>query len=175
MSKYPGFDEWYVTHQEHLRSNCLAKYFVNLRNYMQKVGDVPVEHTGTMAGGEFKQFSFFVDTEGLEGAPDGEVTGLAEEYFVAVLKVVEECYRDFSVFVDPRVLFTEEGLERIGWVIEDIEEAVGLPRGWTDVPYEGGDKNHQRLRILARNYQGDEMLEKYFKEFGLISPDSDRS
>lgn len=105
----------------------------------------------------------------MKDAPVGEVTKLAEEYFVEVLKVVENCYRDFWVYADPRAIFTEEGLELLGWVIEDIEEAVGLPRGYTDIPYHEEDKNFQRLRLLAREFQGDEMMEQYFVKYGLQS------
>ncbi|WP_413676629.1 hypothetical protein [Pantoea dispersa] len=140
MTKYPGFDSWYVSHQEKLKANGLAKYFVNLRNYMQKVGDIPVGHAGTIREGKMKHVSYFVDIDDLKGAPVGEVTKLAEEYFVEVLKVVEKCYRDFWVYADPRAIFTEKGLEMLGWVIEDIEEAAGLPRGYTDIPYHGEDK-----------------------------------
>lgn len=169
MTKYPDFDKWYVSHQEKLKANGLAKYFVNLRNYIQKVGEIPVGHTGTMREGKIKHVSYFVDIDDLKGAPAGEVTKLAEEYFVEVLKVVENCYRDFWVYADPRAIFTEEGLRLLGWVIEDIEEAAGIPRGYTDIPYEGEDKSFQRLRLLARQFQGDEMMEQYFVKYGLQS------
>jgi hypothetical protein len=169
MTRYPGFDSWYVSHQEKLKANGLAKYFVNLRNYTQKVGETPISHTGTIRDGKINHVSYFVDIDDLKGAPSGEVTKLAEEYFVEVLKVVEKCYRDFWVYADPRAIFTEEGLALLGWVIEDIEEAVGLPRGYTDIPYHGEDKSFQRLRLLAREFQGDEMMEEYFVKYGLQS------
>lgn len=173
MSKYPGFSDWYISHQDRLRANGLAKYFVNLRNYMQKVGEVPVGHTGTMRDGKIKHLSYFVDIDGLKDAPAGEVIRLAEEYFLEILKVVESCYRDFWVYVDPRAIFTEEGLALLGWSIEDIEEAGGLLRGYTDIPYEGDDKNFQRLCLLRREFEGDEMMEQYFSKYQLNSTAND--
>jgi hypothetical protein len=169
MSKYPDFAEWYVTHQSNLKENELAKYFVNLRNIMQKVGIVPVGHTGTMRDGKVKHLSFFVHVDDLKSTPPGEVTRLAKEYFVEVLKIIESCYREFWVYTDPRAIFTKEGLSILGWTIEDIEEAAGLPRGYTDVPYDGDDKEYQRLRLLAREFQGDEMMEQYFTKYNLHS------
>lgn len=166
MSKYPNFENWYKPHQEKLKSNDLARYFVDLRNYLQKVGEVPVGHTGTMRDGKIQHVSFFMDIDSLKGAPPGEVTKLAKEYFLEILKVVECCYRDYWVYVDPRALFTIEGLSQLGWTIEDIEECGGLPRGYTDVPYGGSDKDIQRLRLLSREFQGDELMEQYFEKYG---------
>jgi hypothetical protein len=114
MSKYPDFDTWYEPHREELKSNKLARYFVDLRNYLQKVGEVPVGHTGTMRDGKVKHLSFFMDIESLKGAPPGEVTRLAEEYFLEILKIIECCYRDYWIYVDPRALFTAEGLSQLG-------------------------------------------------------------
>ena len=169
MSKYPNFDDWYENEQKALRANELAKYFVNLRNYLQKVGETPVGHTGIMRNGEVKHLSYFIDIEGLEKAPAGEVTRLAEDYFVDILKVVERCYRKFWVYVDPRAIFTEKGLHILGWSIEDIEEAVGLPRGYTDIPYDADDTNMQRLELLHKEFGGDEMMEQYFMKYNISS------
>jgi len=166
MSKYPDFSEWYKPHQEKLKADKLARYFVDLRNYLQKVGEVPVGHTGTMRGGKVKHLSFFMDIDSLKGAPPGEATRLSEEYFLEILKIIECCYRDFWIYVDPRALFTNEGLSQLGWSIEDIEECGGYPRGYTDVEYDGDDKDIQRLRILSRELQGDELMEQYFKKYG---------
>lgn len=165
MSKYPGFDEWYLPHQESLKNNKLAKYFLELRNYLQKVGEVPVGHTGTMKNGEIRHFSFFIDIESIKDTPDGEVTRLAKEYFVDILRIIEACYKDYRVYVDPRVIFTTEGMSELGWSIEDIEECVGLPRGYTDIEWEGDDKEYQRLETLRREYQGDELMEQYFEKY----------
>jgi hypothetical protein len=169
MSKYPKFQTWYELEQTELKSNSLAKYFVNLRNHLQKIGHTPVEHSGSLVSGEFEEYSYFIEVEGLEKAPEGEVTRLSEEYFIAILKVIERCYREFAVYADPRALFTEQGLSVIGWEIEDIEEAVGLPRGWTDIPYDSEDKNIQRLKLLRRDFGGDEMMEQYFSKYDIPS------
>ena len=167
MSEHPGFESWYVCQQDGLRGSRLAKYFVELRNHMQKVGVVPLHHTGSMRSGQVEHYSFFVNIEGLKKAPEGEVVLLAQDYLVEVLTIVEKCYRDFWAYVDPRAVFTEKGLAILGWSIEDLEEAVGLPRGWTDVPYEADDKNYQRLRMLQRQHGGDELMEKFFEKYGV--------
>ena len=43
MSHYPGFQDWYLTRQEKLKQSELARFFVDLRNHIQKVGGIPIE------------------------------------------------------------------------------------------------------------------------------------
>lgn len=167
MCKYPNFDIWYAPHQSSLKSNGLAKYFVNLRNHMQKVGDAPVRHSGAIRFGKLRSGAHFIDVEGLKGAPDGEILQLSEQYLIEILKVIHLCYRDFWQYIDPSAIFTERGLSLLGWSIEDIEEAFGLPRGWTDVPYNGSDKVFQRLRLLQRQFGGNDSMAKFFEKYGL--------
>jgi len=167
MSKYPNFPEWYALHQQVLKEDLLAKYFLNLRNLTQKVGTVPVGHTGMMRDGEIIHLSYFVSVEELKDAPNGEVTKLATQYFKSILSLVKKCYEDFWAYVDPRAIFTEKGLDFLGWTIEDIEESVGLPRGWTDITGNPNENRTERLALLQREYQGDEMMEDYFSKYEL--------
>ena len=167
MCKYPNFDTWYAAQQSGLKSNELAKYFVNLRNHMQKVGDAPVRHAGAIRFGKLRSSAHFIDVEGLKGAPDGEVLQLSERYLIEILKVIHLCFKDYWQYIDPSAIFTERGLSLLGWSIEDIEEAFGLPRGWTDVPYNGSDKNFQRLRLLRRQFGGDDLMGEFFEKYGL--------
>lgn len=168
MCKYPDFEKWYEPYQEKLRNNELAKYFMELRNHLQKVGSVPISHAGTMQNGEVKHYSFFIDIKELKNTPIGEIRSLATEYFLTILNLTGQCYRDFSIYTDPRALFTPEGLASLNWTIEDIEEAVGLPRGYTDVEWDGDDKDCQRLKQLQKEFQGDELMEQYFEKYNIF-------
>jgi hypothetical protein len=40
----PGFDEWYMAWQDRLRADPTAKYFLEKRNYVLKVGRVGLRH-----------------------------------------------------------------------------------------------------------------------------------
>ena len=166
MSKFPNFDEWYLPHQQSLKDNEIARFFVDLRNYIQKVGDAPIGYSGTFLNNEMQHHYYFVDNDKLKNVPPGNIINLANEYFMCILKVIEHCYRDYWVYVDPRALFTQEGLEKLGWTIEDVEEAGGFPRGWTHIKnYDGDDLDDQRLKALRRDIQGDEILEAIFKKY----------
>jgi hypothetical protein len=48
----------------------------------------------------------------------------------------------------------------LNWSIEDLEEALGFPRGWTHVPDWDGDLEAERLNAL-RTQGGDEEMEQW--------------
>ncbi len=166
MRHYPGFNEWYEVRQNILKKNELAKFFLNLRNLTQKEDEPPVGFTGKMRNGVIRHHAFFWDYKNNEYRPIGDVVDLSKEYLITLLEITYECYRDFSVYVDPRAIFTKQGLAKLGWCIEDIEEAVGLPRGFTDIQ-NGVNNDDERLKLLQRDYQGDEVMEQYFDKYGL--------
>lgn len=164
MSHYPGFSEWYEPYRQQLSQNSLAKYFSELRNHLQKVGSTPVFFSGSFQGGQPEWYRSFIPTADLERAPEGQVTDLAEHYLIDVLKIIKQCYSDYREYVDPRAIFTPEGLNTLGWTIEDLEESLGFPRGWTDIEWDDGNKDENRLHVLRR-YGGDEVTEMYFVKY----------
>lgn len=164
MSHYPGFSEWYKKHQEQIKKNDLAKYYVNLRNHLQKVGSTPIYHSGSMHHGSLEFNQCFIPINDLANSPEGEVATLSEEYLKTILQVIKACYRDYKAYVDPRELFTTQGLSELGWSIEDLEESLGFPRGWTDISSDDPNIDKERLKVLSR-YGGDEEMEKYFEKY----------
>jgi len=164
MSHYPEFQEWYPKRQEKLKQSELARFFVEIRNHIQKIGGIPISHSGFMQDGLIYASRVFLPTSDLKKVPEGEVIELCYKYFFEVLCVIGECYRDFDIYTDPRVIFTPQGLNKIGWTIEDLEETLGFPRGWTDGDWESNDKDEQRLKALSR-YGGDELLEVFLEKY----------
>jgi hypothetical protein len=170
MKKYPGFDSWYSIRQERLRKSSLAKSFVEFRNHAQKTGIIPIAKERSFFEGVFYESdSFYVPTNSeIKSVPNGNVVELSERCLIEVLEVIAECYTDFDVYIDPRVLFTERGINALNWTVEDVEEFVGFPRGYTDVPFDyeslGQSKNETRLKAL-RPHGGDETLQIYLDKY----------
>lgn len=133
MEKYPGFPEWYPLRQQRLADSALARFFVNLRNQAQKVGALPLAHKAFGVGDLFASGYVFIPTQDMPDTPEGGVVELCHEYVREIMNVVAECYQDFDIYTDPRVIFTERGLAALRWSIEDLEESLGFPRGWTDL------------------------------------------
>jgi hypothetical protein len=42
MRDVDGFDEWYSSHQVRLRSDPISRYFLKVRNELQKIGISPI-------------------------------------------------------------------------------------------------------------------------------------
>ncbi|MCG8796599.1 hypothetical protein [Tenacibaculum finnmarkense] len=168
MRKYPEFDEWYKIRQERLRKSEVAKSFVEFRNHAQKTGVIPIAKERSIFEGIFYDSDqFYVPTNSeIKSVPNGNVIDLSERCLIEVLEVVAECYKDFDVYIDPRVLFTQRALEKLNWTIEDLEEFVGMPKGYTDMDYEDTEMSNDEIRLkLLRKQGGDETLQIYIDKY----------
>lgn len=168
MKKYPDFESWYPARQEKLRKSSLAKSFVEFRNQAQKTGIIPIAKERSFFEGVFYESDqFYVPTNSeIKSVPVGNVAELSEQCLIEVLEVVAECYKDFDVYIDPRVLFTERALQKLNWTIEDLEEFVGVPRGYTDLDYEDSELSNEEIRLkLLRRQGGDETLQVYIDKY----------
>ncbi len=170
-----GFAEWYSVREEQLRANGLARYFLELRNVTQKTGATVVNRSRDqvqlrrilllqLSG---KGRTWFGDSgEKMPPAPDTEVAAAAQQHFRTLLEIVYECYVDFGPLIDPQQHYTPEHFERIGKTIEDAEEELGYPRGWTslgkresaaDIPY--------RFEMLRRHAAGECAINDIFLRY----------
>lgn len=168
MRKYPDFEDWYIIRQDKLRKSKLAKAFVEFRNQAQKTGIIPIAPGGSIFEGIFyDNTQFYVPTNSeIKEVPTGNVIELSEKCLIEVLSIIAECYKDFDIYIDPRVLFTEKALKKLNWTVEDIEDFIGLPKGYTEVEF--GDaklsNNEIRLTMLSR-YGGDETLQVFLDKY----------
>jgi len=168
MSEYPNFDSWYQSRQKRLKESRLARFFVDLRNHIQKVGGAPLFHSGSSRNGKLEWATEFIPTPDFDEVPSGDVITLSEAYFRLLLEVLRDCYTDYWAYIDPRAIFTIEGLRTLGWTVEDVEEAVGFPRGWTDITWPEEEKLSARLHVLSR-YGGDELMDAFFTKYNIGS------
>jgi len=168
MRKYPNFDEWYKIRQERLKKSDLAKSFVEFRNHAQKTGIIPIAKERSFFEGIFyNSDQFYVPTNSeIKKVPNGNVIELSEKCLIEVLEVVAECYKDFDVYINPNILFTEKALKKLNWTVEDVEEFVGIPKGYTDIKYEDDKLSDTEIRLgLLRKEGGDETLQKYLDKY----------
>ena len=165
MSSIEGFDDWYRTKQEVLKGDKTAKFFHKTRTESQHIGLNPLNgdiRSFIESRGSSKQYFFSVNgIEPIPNAPDGDAIVSCREYLVSLVELIFECYEQFGSVIDPDKYYTFQNLERLGLSIEDVEESLGFPRGWTYVS-EGYDE--ERIKALRRSVPGTQinwLFDKY--------------
>ena len=144
LSYLEDFEVWYQPWRERLESSSLANYFKALRNKNQKEGYNPVAI----------HISFYDCKQDEEGnivfiyISMPEIIEDSENYFRLLMELVFDCFKRFGPIVDPDQYYTEENIAKIGKSIEDIEEELGYPRGWTDAFKDNPDSFRIRLNLL---------------------------
>ncbi|MGE4305690.1 MAG: hypothetical protein AB7E24_16870 [Novosphingobium sp.] len=149
LSGVPGFTVWYEQQQVRMKADAAMRFFLELRNISQKQG--PVSFVGGSRPGGRWTYRFV----GRPLAVPEELLGrdIAEccaAHLTKLGALLTECASAFPFHSCPARALTEEGMAVLGYGWQDVEAALGLPSGYTevaDVP--AADK----LRILAREIE----------------------
>lgn len=140
------FDTWYSVQQSELRKNSLAKFFHDFRRVSQHIGD------NAVVGGSYakkKVKYYFGAIPELTTVPTVDVASACTAYFKLLLQLVYDCYVTFNPVINGQWRYTRAHFDSIGKTIEDAEESLGYPRGWTATLDED-----TRWRLLRREADG---------------------
>lgn len=143
----PGFEEWYQPHQDKLKNNRLAKFFLDIRNSHLHGNDHPITGGAFFQGKASYHFEDENETElmykeiaSYDGekyepklknnyyVPDEDVFTACSKYFLMLLEIVYDCYVALGPHIDPQQYYTKEHFDLIGKGIEQAECEV---YGWT--------------------------------------------
>jgi hypothetical protein len=158
-------DSWDEEKQTDLKNNSLAKFFHDFRRVSQHIGEQIITG-GTFSNGKAQYY--FEPTKDLLKVPDIEAIEACKHYFIYTLNIVYQCYIDLGHLIDGQQYFTSSQFASIGKTIEDAEEELGLPRGWTDT----GDPNCEpyRWETLRGMAGGCEIQEQFHYWLGKVVP-----
>ena len=81
----------------------------------------------------------------MPSVPELDVITVCDTYFKSVLKLVYECYMHLRTIIDGQWYFTKENFKRLGKTVEDAEEELGLPCGWTNIKKPDIEPHRQHL------------------------------
>ena len=100
--------------------------------------------------------------------PEEDVLSACNEYFTKVLTLVYDCYLEFGPKIDQKQRFTSTYFSSLGKTIEDAEEELGYPRGWTDI----GDPDalEYRWQLIRDQSVGCEINDVFTKYLGKTTP-----
>ncbi|VVB99059.1 Uncharacterised protein [uncultured archaeon] len=142
MEGVEGFDAWYAKKRMMLDNSNFAKIMASARNDSVHRGD-PLISGGRMyrKNGKLK-FETFIDPNWKY-----EIKDSSRVYLKLLKQLVKEWKYAFRDDIAPYKHLTVKKLEKMGMSLEDLEERLGFPRGWTAVP---GFRSPTRLRLLKR-------------------------
>lgn len=170
LSKTNGFDEWYLTHQNSLKEDAVARFFHNFRRFNQHTGE-NLANAGA-GGPDQETLYWFVPTPDISKVPSKDVLTASRQYFTQILEIVFDCYLQFGPEIDEQQRYTSNYFSKIDKTIEDAEEELGFPRGWTDI----GNPNfiEHRWQALRDSATGCEINDIFYAYLNKHTPIPDR-
>ena len=159
------FEAWYAERQVEMRNDRLATFFNDFRRVTQHIGESVVD-AGSRENG--RTLYYFAPCRDLPSVPEQDVISACTEYFRMLLSVVYRCYIDFGPLIDGQQHYTTENFERLGLTIEDAEEELGFPCGFTDI----GDRSAlpYRWESLRREADGCAIQDQFVRWLGRAVP-----
>lgn len=128
MAHVRGFKEWWTSQQELLSHDRSARFFLKLRNYSQKEGQIST--IGVRLG---KRWSFRF-AGNIEAVPDEllhrDVVDCCVEHLSKLAKLVLACAKQFPFHVCPRKAISIEGVQTLQISVADIAETLGFDADW---------------------------------------------
>ncbi len=154
MSAVAGFARWWDRQRKALAEDPAAVYFLKLRNFSQKEGRVSVVGS-TSTSGRKRRWSYrFAGNEDRVPAIllHRDVAECCREHVSKLAKIILDCTDVFPHHSCPRRALTAEGIAALKLSLEDIEETIGLPRGWTKIDDPAGET--RRIEALRDEVDG---------------------
>ncbi len=148
MSSVPDFKAWYSDRQAEMRADTAMRFFLELRNISQHEGPVLIVGGSTLhPPGWTYRFAGNRETvpEELVGT---SVARACADQLVKLARLVDAFRQQFPHESCLYEAFTADGINRLGFSLEDVAVLLGLPPGYLDV---GPDiPVEEKLRILRR-------------------------
>lgn len=145
----PGFALWYGQQQAHMKADAAMRFFLELRNISQKQG--PVSFVGGSLPGGRWTYRFVGRPHAVPNELAGrDIGACCAAHLTKLATLLVECARGFPFHSCPGRAFTEEGMVALGYSWRDVEAALGLPPGYTDV---GDFPATEKLHILSREIE----------------------
>ena len=151
MNSVPGFDNWWNDRVAEMSSDLAMRFFKNSRKFSQKEGSISLIIGGLHFGRECLIYQFGQSNALPEELIGREVVECCREHLAKLATVVLAYADAFPFYSCPRRAVTVEGIRALGLQPSDIEEMLGFPSGWTDVP---GTLHRERVRVLQEQFDG---------------------
>ena len=151
MARVPGFTEWWVGQRRLLADDPAALFFLKLRNFSQKEGRISLVG-GSLGSGQWSH-RFAGNADRVPPALiSREVADSCQEHVGKLARIVVACAEAFPFYTCPRRALTPEGVDALQLSLDDLEEALGFPRGWTEIA--DPMSRERRIQVLRKHVDG---------------------
>ncbi|HEV7228224.1 hypothetical protein [Brevundimonas sp.] len=145
----PTFRRWWKERFSAFQSVPTVEFFFSLRNFSLHRGAVSMTGGALFKEGQVQwtyRFAGHIDPVP-EALVNRDACACCTEHLALTAALVIEVEQTFPLLVCPtRSLASPQGLDAIGISLDEAEESLGLPRGWTDVPSLSREDRHRLLR-----------------------------
>jgi hypothetical protein len=127
----PGFRDWLRSRKDEIAQDPSMNFFMASRHLLTHEGPVPYVAGANRDGG----WSFlFVDARGdmPSSLARRDVRDCCAEHLAKLAGLMKTCAERFPYNACPGRAFTEEGMNALGYSLQDAVEAAGFPREWAD-------------------------------------------
>lgn len=150
LSSVEGFGAWYDKCRRHMKTDPAMGFFLELRNISQHEGPVSYVGGATLASPKWS-YRFAGNREAVPSALLGrDVAGASGEHLTIVAGIVAQFRSTFPYESCIHVALSPEGMEHLGYSLNDVGVLLGLPPGYLDVgeaiPFD------DKLRLLRREF-----------------------
>ncbi|MFZ6735400.1 hypothetical protein ACO0LG_25995 [Undibacterium sp. Ji42W] len=150
MAHVCGFKQWWACQQESLSHDRYARFFLKLRNYSQKEGQIST--VGIKTGNRWS-FRFAGNIDAVpEELLHRDVADCCVEHLSKLAKIVLACAEKFLFHVCPKQAISIEGGQTLQISVADIAETLCFEASWIaaakrDIPLD------VQLRLLGGVYR----------------------
>lgn len=155
MSRVIGFTEWWDFQRSEMRNDPAMKFFLELRNYSQKAGRVSLNGYGS----GLRTWSYWFQSAQVEVPKELLITEVSDACRLHLAKLAQltlRCAKAFPFNTCPHQALTAEGIIALSIDLDDLDEALGYPRGMTKLD---GFVEADRLKFMRRHFDGVNFVE----------------
>lgn len=135
MSPVLGFDSWYDEQRNsYLTQDRAMKFFLELRNVSQKQGPVGIIGGRNRDGYWTYRFVAQNDHKPAQKVPEEllaqDIERSGVHHLSKLAKLLLNCFYAFPLESCPARALSVDGMQKLGYSIDDVLESIGLPSGW---------------------------------------------
>jgi hypothetical protein len=151
MAGVAGFSRWYTARQAEMKADRSMGFFLELRNISQHEGPVSYIGGSTMQPGRWS-YRFAGNRESVP--PEllsVDVVQACADHLIKIARLLLSFSEAFPFASCPVTALCPNGMAALGFTLDDVAGALGLPVGYLDV----GDHipMSEKLRCLAREFE----------------------